>query len=924
MDPQNSSNSDNNQDVASITPITTSSGTISVQNAPETQPGSANPLPSQELKNNSVLDSTQNSSNDSNNFANQPQNEPIESPQQSTQTNLPPIDSSKHLNPFVEKPNAISKFKKIIIPIIILLIILVLAGFLFYFFKNKTTREVGTITMWGFEDPVIWQPILDNFQSETKLKVSYTQVSQNNYETTLLESFAEQTTPDIFPLRSDWFTKHSNKITQSSNKVSIPEYYTYAKSILSDNDKYKGITISQDSLALFYNKDLVGSLNSTDMQYWDQIKTWASANTIKQVNNITTASIPMGTGSNINYSADILSALLMQNNATMSDTSDNFVQYDQVIQKTGVGDYYPGKEGLEFFTTFAQANQSNYSWNSAMPNSLEAFGSGKVKTYLGYAQDISVLKNKYPLLNYDVLPLPQIRNSEKNFSIAQFWSLSVSRDSARPNNSWKLLEYITKTDNINRLDLALKLPSPYPSVSASTNNTSIKIFEEQAKTSGNWVKFDQTKLDAYLLTAADDVVSNNQNSKIAIEAAAKKTNDFIKTRSDQQTKASGNNKTVRIWMLDSENKGMRAEINNYAKKNTDYQFIISIISSDQLETRYLEDTASKIGPDLLFIPEDQLPRWKKRLSSFFNPTEKIKYLKDNFYAFAYANNIFDNKLYGISLSKNILVLASNNKYIRYDKRVTETPQTWGQLIEQVKTLTTKNNNNIEVAGVNLGANTTNASDILTLMMLQYKAQLTNPEKTQTAFYLPDQTTNEYNAQKALDLYRSFNNPASENYSWNDSLGDDIELFRQGKLAYLILYQTDVEKLKTDKLDFEVTYSPIPQVSLDDTPIDIAKNTDAVISKSATNHSVAANILWYTINNFSNYSSEVKTNTKKQKSNQTRDAIKAPFTSLGENAINIYKGGEPTVFNNTIGQLISSSITLEQAGETINKSWEYLK
>jgi len=911
MDPHNQNDDPSIKDASNenptpIQPITTSSGTFGVQNAQ-----SANP---------------ESNSNSEPNPSSSPAKEPdLASLDDTTAPSAPKpetIDPNQPLSPFAQKKSGqkLPIFKKLLIPTIVVFVLLILAIGTYFILKNRTVKESGAITMTGFEDPIIWQPILENFTKETKIKVEYTQVKQENYEKNMLEKFVTKSSSDIFPLRSDWFTKHRDKVVAPETEVKIPEYYAYAQSVLNKDNKPYGITFSQDSLALFYNPDLTGAVNGADWQYWDQIKTWAPSAVVKSGSTINTSAIPLGVGSNVNYSPEILTALIMQNYGVMADDTTNAVQYDQISQKTGVGEYYSGKEALDYFANFARADQPNYSWNKDMPNSLETFGTKKSKLYIGFAKDMTVLKNKYPLTNFEILPLPQIRNSEKVLSVAQFWSLSVSKDSVRKNNSWKLLEFIAKQENTSRLDLALKVPSPYKNIALADQEKTLSVFEKQSATATNWNKYDQAILDNDLVIASDDVVASSQTPAIAISASAKRSNEFIQTRKMQRKIPDDvvNNKIVRIWTLDKEDKGLVETMNEFARDYSDNQFIFTTVALKDLETRFIEETASDIGPDLFFLPEEQIPSWTNRLIPFFNDEQKIKFVKTNFDKFAYQNTLIKNKLYGLTLSKNMLVMAKNYNLIYLDNDLSANPATWDELITQTQKITKKSGSNINIAGVAMGASSTYSSDILTLMMLQNKAEITNSDRSATALHLPLAGTSTYPAQTALDKYRSFSDPASPNYTWSDSLPQDFELFRQGKLGYIFIYNSDVPTLKVDELKFSVQYSPVPQFSKDDTAIDLTHNTSAVIPIRNQNGPLGSSFLWYSINNFYNYTSRMAVNTPERKDNSD------PFTLLGKGAISIYKGASPDVFDATMKKLIRGEITLDQMGSTINQSWRNTK
>lgn len=911
MDPQNQSDQTNQSTGLNPTSGTNSSGNFTVANAQSTAPitGNTNPLPE-----NPAIPPTPNnppasSSNETQNIANL-DNTKIKEAQN---INQPSLDPNSPLNPFDNNKKKFSPkiFKHFLIPIIIGLVLIVLIIGIVYLFKGRSSKEAGDISMWGFEDPVIWQPTFEKFTQEKRIKINYTRISPNNFEKMLLEAFATKKTPDIFPLRSDWFEKHRNKVVPTTLSAEIPQYLPYAKETLVKDGNLYGITISQDSLAIFYNKDLAGTLNPADFQYWDQIKSWAGPATNKSGTDISIASIPLGIGENINYGADIISAILIQNNAQMTNSENTAVEYDKVTQKVGVGDYYPGTEGLDFFTSFAKPDSTNYSWNGSLPASYEAFGSGKVKTYLGYARDMDVFKNKYPLLNYDVLPLPQIRNSEKNTSIAQFWSYSVSKDSPRPKNSWKFLQFLSQPEIIKTVDTALKVPSPYVDV-VSTDKL-LNVFEIQNKTATNWKKFDQNTLDNFLINATNDVVKNNQSPKVAITNATKNSNDYIskKITLRKGNLSSDDRPAYRIWTLDYEDISLEECVKSFVSTKK-YSIISSVIPSAELEEIFLEESANDTGPDILYIPQSQIQRWVNRVYSFFNNPDRQNYVKQNLIKASYDNCIIKERFYCLSIHNNLLGLAYNSKITR-DNYIHNAPMTWDELTSNINTI---QEDNKDIAGIAMGEkNTTNAPDILALIMSQVGVQMNSIDKTISTFHLTESGSKENKAQKALEFYNSFKNT-------NPYAIQDFELFKQGKLAYIFVYWDQLSNLVTEDNYIPVKYAPVPQMSLDAKAVDISRNLAVVIPKRSTKTALTLPILWDLAEYNKSYASRNSWSSVTIEDYEPSRAYSGnPFTKIKNNAIDIYKGGYPEIYDNAFRQIINGSITLEQAGEIINKSWQ---
>ncbi|MEY4744350.1 MAG: hypothetical protein RL272_295, partial [Candidatus Parcubacteria bacterium] len=264
------------------------------------------------------------------------------------------------------------------------------------------------------------------------IDIVYRKMREEDYEKLLLEAFAENRGPDLFSIPNVWVGGWKTKIMTVPKETTIPTQTVNAQkqivtvkkktpgmSILDMRnrfvegvtkdlilpfvdtpgkppvDKIVGIPLSADTLALFYNKDILKRGNiEKPPDTWRDIQEYAQKLSIfedKAAGNpegpptgIKQSGAPIGLAKNVRYNVDILSAIMAQNGAPMSDDYYGNATFDNFPPQGSEGHPYPpGIEALIFYQSFSIPGSPNYSWNDKMPDSLDAFITGKSAFFFG-------------------------------------------------------------------------------------------------------------------------------------------------------------------------------------------------------------------------------------------------------------------------------------------------------------------------------------------------------------------------------------------------------------------------------------------------------------------------------------------------------------------------------------------------------------
>ncbi|HLD81841.1 MAG TPA: extracellular solute-binding protein [Patescibacteria group bacterium] len=432
---------------------------------------------------------------------------------------------------------------------------------------KKAANEEITLTVWSvFDTKKDLQGIFDGFSKQfPNIKFSIQTFNFQEYETELLDALAEDRGPDIYALPNTWVRKYENKIEPMPPKITVPvkvvkgsvkketvvelqeipmlspkslqtqfvdvvyDDVVFDTSIEVDGKKQTvtkifGLPLSVDTLALYYNVDLLNaagiSVPATD---WTTFSEHVKKLTKFDADgNIIQAGAAVGTGKNIERSSDIISLLMMQNGTEMTDTSGTNITFDKVpANSERTSSYGPGEEALIFYTDFANKSNANYTYNADLPNSLQAFVSGQTAYFFGYAYHRPIILNQGRGLNFQVAEAPII-NGNPNIHYANYWTYTVSKKSPNTDWSWNFLKFATTAANVEPYLESLKKPTGLRElVDKQKKDFDMRAWANMVLTAQSWYKGRDSKtMERILQEMIDSVVEGRAFAADAVKQAS--------------------------------------------------------------------------------------------------------------------------------------------------------------------------------------------------------------------------------------------------------------------------------------------------------------------------------------------------------------------------------------------------------------------
>jgi ABC-type glycerol-3-phosphate transport system substrate-binding protein len=328
--------------------------------------------------------------------------------------------------------------------------------------KDKNTVQYKiNLEIWGFDDTSdTFNEIIGTYKkiNPNITNIEYKKLAADSYRKELIDAMAAGQGPDIFVIHNTWLTGFSDKIATAPKEIINEQklrkdFVDVVADDFLDQGQVWAVPLSVDSLGLYYNKDLFNAASITSPpKNWDDFVADAGILTkIDNVGEISRSGASLGTAYNINRSTDILNLMMLQNGTKMTE-KDGSVSFDQaqIIDGKTVS---PGENALSFYTDFARAGSSKYTWNRNMHYSIDAFSEGNLAMMFNYSWHIKTIENKSPKLNFAIAPIPQFTGSAPA-NYANYWAYGVAKNKANIKNSvnatndnrvreaWKFLAFL--------------------------------------------------------------------------------------------------------------------------------------------------------------------------------------------------------------------------------------------------------------------------------------------------------------------------------------------------------------------------------------------------------------------------------------------------------------------------------------------------
>jgi len=397
------------------------------------------------------------------------------------------------------------------------------------------------LKIWGlYDEASAYATIISDFTKQNKnVVIQYEQKDPATYEEDLIRAYAEDKAPDIWMMQNTWLPKYKNIIVALPKSLNSTLPFSTFKSTFvdavesdfSENEKIYGLPLYMDSLAMFYNKDYFNSAGiSASPETWDDLIADIPLLVKKdQWGNIQRAGAAIGTADNINRCTDILWLLMMQNGAIMMNEAKTVATFNESARKQDGTSFYPGRDALEFYTSFANPSKKVYTWNNELRYSIDAFIEGKTAILFNYSHQIATIKARAPYLNFGIAPMPQLKSRNHDVNYANYWGFVVSKKSKYSEPAWNFLIFLTQNSSAKKyLQTTQKPTARRDLVDWQRNDLELGVFAKQALSAKSWYQIDNAKIETIFSDAINSVILGSAAINKAMDTAASQVNLLMK------------------------------------------------------------------------------------------------------------------------------------------------------------------------------------------------------------------------------------------------------------------------------------------------------------------------------------------------------------------------------------------------------------
>lgn len=421
--------------------------------------------------------------------------------------------------------------------------------------------DATKIVWWNvFDDTSVFSDMVKEYEEDNNVDIELVSMPFSTYEQELVTALAAGRGPDVLSFHNSWLPEHIELLSPqpvvedfaglpddereaaASRAEQLPGLRSYVDSyvdVVSDDFVSEGRIYAApmyvDSLALFYNQDLLDSAGIVEPpRTWSEFAADAAAlTTLDDQGRVLRAGAAMGSARNVNRSTDILSTLMLQNGAVFVDSTRQFASFDRTVTRAGDDAYNPGVDALTFYTDFANPTKPQYSWNldASTWYSLDSFAAGDVAMTINYSHQVPEVRAANAKLNFKVAPLPQRDDAAFDLTYANYWGLGVSRTSAVSLEAWEFINYLTRDDNsLTYLQGMHRPPAKRSLIPAFENDLDLGVFADQAAVAVSAYTPDLNLIETVLATAIEDVNLGRRSPTEALDVAASQVAQRLQTR----------------------------------------------------------------------------------------------------------------------------------------------------------------------------------------------------------------------------------------------------------------------------------------------------------------------------------------------------------------------------------------------------------
>lgn len=391
----------------------------------------------------------------------------------------------------------ISLFQGILLAVFIGGALLGLFVFATFTNTNSGANQIGTVVIWGtLPEADMTAALAAAAQADQTLKnVTYVQKDPATFKGELTAAIATAAAPDLILISQEQIATLASVISPIPAST-LPESTftsTFAAEdslFASPSGGYFGVPVLIDPLVLFANRAILSSEGiAQPPATWEALAGLVSR--VAQVgkgSSITRALAALGTYSNTHNARAILSALFLQTGVPLSTrTSAGTITANLGTDSTASG-LPAGQAVLRFYTQFSDPTKVSYTWNASLPDSQQAFLTGDLALYLGFASEARYFSEANPNLDFEVAPIPQPATATVRTTYGLAYALATPRGAPNASGAYQAAALLSGTAFQQALASATGLaPASRAALAAQPGDPALAVAYASALYAKGWL-----------------------------------------------------------------------------------------------------------------------------------------------------------------------------------------------------------------------------------------------------------------------------------------------------------------------------------------------------------------------------------------------------------------------------------------------------
>ncbi len=422
--------------------------------------------------------------------------------------------------------------------VVLVIVAILMGGWLLYSKYIKKDGDNGVSTSGNVE--IIWWTLWEEKEDLQVLADAYhtenpnvtiiiePQEIESQYKSKVLGHISDNdsgTGPDILRVHNTWLPQFEDYLSFIPPTVMTESDYksTYYNTAFVDfkgsDGRLYAIPLMFDGLGLYYNETLLKEAGyAIPEDNWDDFVTQVIALTkYDSEENIRIAGVGMGSADNVDFAFEIVSLLMLQEGATIVDTTGETTFASDEEMKVA--------KAIKFYTDFATRYEV---WGRSLSRDITMFTEGRLAMMFAPSwrvYDINdALEGVGATLDYDIATVPQqptVSGDEVNWS--DYWAEAVSAESDYAEIAWDFLKFVTESEQLqafyDKTSESREFGEIYPRVDMADDLISekyVSAYIKMADTACSWRMVDKEEVSSEFEDLIEDIVVSGGGSVSSI------------------------------------------------------------------------------------------------------------------------------------------------------------------------------------------------------------------------------------------------------------------------------------------------------------------------------------------------------------------------------------------------------------------------